>query len=41
MQFTHLSVQSDYSLLYSCAKIPGLVQKTKELGMTSIALTDY
>ena len=41
MKFVHLHVHSHYSLLDGLAKIPELVQKTKELGMDAIALTDH
>ena len=40
MHFVHLQVQSAYSLLNSTAKIEDLVKKAKELGFTSLALTD-
>lgn len=39
--FTHLHVHSGYSLLDGSASIKELVQRTKELGMDSIALTDH
>ena len=38
--FTHLHVHSHYSLLTAPAKIEDLLARAKELGMTSIALTD-
>ncbi len=41
MKFTHLHVHSHYSLLDGLAKIPQLLNYTKELGMDSIALTDH
>lgn len=41
MKFTHLHVHSHYSLLDGLAKIKGLLDKTKELGMEAIALTDH
>ena len=40
-KFTHLHVHSEYSLLDGSAKIRELILKTKELGMSSIALTDH
>lgn len=40
MPFTHLHVHSHYSLLQAVPKIDELVKKTKEFGMTSLALTD-
>ena len=39
--FTHLHTHSHYSLLDGLAKIDGLISRTKELGMDSIALTDH
>ncbi len=39
--FTHLHVHSEYSLLDGLSRIPDLVSKAKELGMTSLALTDH
>ncbi len=40
-QFTHLHVHSQFSILDGATKIPDLVAKCKEYGMTSIALTDH
>ncbi len=40
MSFTHLHVHSGYSLMNSTIQIPSLVKKAKELGFTSLALTD-
>jgi len=40
-QFAHLHVHSEYSLLDGLSKIKPLVQKAKELGMNSLALTDH
>lgn len=40
-QFTHLHVHTQYSLLDGAAKIPDLVGYAKELGMTSLAITDH
>ncbi len=39
--FTHLHVHSEYSLLDGMCRIPLLVKRAKELGMTSLALTDH
>jgi DNA polymerase-3 subunit alpha len=41
MKFTHLHVHSHYSLLDGLAKIDELLDRAKELGMDSIALTDH
>lgn len=41
MSFTHLHVHSEYSLLDGLSKIPDLVARAKELGMTSLAITDH
>lgn len=38
--FVHLHVHSEYSLLDSTNRIEDLIQRTKELGMKSIAITD-
>lgn len=40
-KFTHLHVHSHYSLLDGLSKIDNLLDYAKELGMTSIALTDH
>lgn len=40
-KFTHLHVHSHYSLLDGLAKIDDLVNRAKELGMESLALTDH
>ena len=39
--FTHLHVHTQYSLLDGAAKITDLVGYAKELGMTSLAITDH
>jgi DNA polymerase-3 subunit alpha len=39
--FTHLHVHTEYSLLDGMCRIPQLVQRTKELGMESLAITDH
>ena len=41
MSFTHLHVHSEYSLLDGACRIKQLVAKAKELGMTSVAVTDH
>lgn len=41
MKFTHLHVHSHYSLLDGLAKIDELLDRAKELGMESLALTDH
>jgi DNA polymerase III subunit alpha len=40
-KFTHLHVHSHYSLLDGLAKVPDIVDRVKELGMGSVALTDH
>jgi len=40
-KFTHLHVHSHYSLLDGLAKIDDLINRAKELGMDSLALTDH
>jgi DNA polymerase-3 subunit alpha len=39
--FTHLHVHTEYSLLDGMCRISRLVQKAKEMGMDSLALTDH
>lgn len=41
MAFTHLHVHTEYSLLDGAARIKDLVARVKELGMTSVAITDH
>ena len=41
MEFIHLHVHSEYSLLDSMCRIRDLVSRAVELGMTAIALTDH
>ncbi|MBI5530157.1 MAG: DNA polymerase III subunit alpha [Candidatus Doudnabacteria bacterium] len=41
MPFTHLHCHSHYSLLDGLSKIDPLVERTKELGMDSLAITDH
>jgi len=40
-KFVHLHTHSHYSLLDGLSKIPALVKRAKELGMTSLAITDH
>ena len=39
--FTHLHVHTEYSLLDGASKINSLVKRAKDLGMTSLAITDH
>lgn len=41
MKFVHLHTHSHYSLLDGLGKVPGLVNRAKELGMDALALTDH
>ncbi len=41
LQFTHLHVHTEYSLLDGSAKIKELVKRAKEFNMDSIAITDH
>ena len=41
MGFTHLHVHSEYSLLDGACRIRDLVARAKELGQTSVAVTDH
>ena len=41
MGFTHLHVHTEYSLLDGACRIKELIAKTKELGMSSVAITDH
>ena len=41
MDFAHLHVHTEYSLLDGAARIPELVARAKELGMTHLAITDH
>ncbi len=41
MSFTHLHVHTEYSLLDGAARIKDVVARAKELGMTSLAITDH
>ncbi len=39
--FTHLHVHTEYSLLDGMCRIPQLVERARELGMDSLAITDH
>ncbi|MDD5127414.1 MAG: DNA polymerase III subunit alpha [Dehalococcoidales bacterium] len=39
--FTHLHVHTEYSLLDGMCRIPQLVARAKEMGMTALAITDH
>ncbi len=39
--FTHLHLHTEYSLLDGANKLTNLVTQVKELGMTSVAMTDH
>lgn len=41
MAFTHLHVHTEYSLLDGAARINELVERAKQLGMNSMAITDH
>ena len=41
MSFVHLHVHSEYSLLDGACRIRELIEKTKELGQSAIAITDH
>ncbi|MBQ6847798.1 MAG: DNA polymerase III subunit alpha [Clostridia bacterium] len=41
MEFTHLHVHTEYSLLDGCCRIKKLIDKTAELGQNAIAITDH
>ena len=41
INFTHLHVHTEYSLLDGSAKIGELVKRAKELGMNNLAITDH
>ena len=40
-QFTHLHLHTEYSLLDGANKIKELAKKVKQMGMTSVAMTDH
>lgn len=39
--FTHLHVHTEYSLLDGANRIKDLIKRVKELGMSSVAITDH
>lgn len=39
--FTHLHVHTQYSLLDGAIRVPDLIEKCKEFGMDSVAITDH
>jgi len=41
MNFTHLHVHTEYSLLDGSGKIKEMVRQAKLLGMDSLAITDH
>lgn len=41
LEYTHLHVHTQYSILDGAAKIPDLMTKVKENGMKSLAITDH
>jgi DNA polymerase-3 subunit alpha len=41
MAFTHLHLHTEFSLLDGACRIKDLVQRVKELGQTSVAITDH
>ena len=41
MDFTHLHLHTEYSLLDGAARIGDVIARAKELGMSSIAITDH
>jgi DNA polymerase-3 subunit alpha len=41
MSFTHLHLHTEYSLLDGLTRIPDLVKKCQESGMSSVAVTDH
>ncbi len=41
MNFTHLHVHTEYSLLDGCARIKNLIDRAAEMGQKSIAITDH
>ena len=41
MAFTHLHVHTEYSMLDGISRIPELVDRTGELGMDALAITDH
>lgn len=41
MSFVHLHVHTEFSLLDGACRIPGLVERVKELGQSAVAITDH
>lgn len=41
MAFTHLHVHTEYSLLDGMCRVADIVHKAKDMGMTSLAITDH
>ena len=41
MAFAHLHLHTEYSLLDGACRIPQLIERVKELGQTSVAITDH
>ena len=41
MAFAHLHVHTEYSLLDGLSRIPELVQRAKDLGMSALGMTDH
>ena len=41
MSYTHLHLHTEYSLLDGANKLEVLAKRLKELGMTSVAITDH
>ena len=41
MAFTHLHLHTEYSLLDGACRIEKLLDRAKELGQTSVAITDH
>ncbi|MFZ8834805.1 MAG: PHP domain-containing protein, partial [Candidatus Caldipriscus sp.] len=41
VEFVHLHVHSEYSLLDGAARVDDLINKAKELGFKALALTDH
>ena len=39
--FAHLHIHTEYSLLDGACRIPALIDRVKELGQTSVAITDH
>ena len=39
--FTHLHVHTEYSLLDGMCRLPQLISRAKELGMSTLAITDH